>query len=56
MNRRFGIDTSVLVRLATGDPEVDYLKNVAALTDLVELEQAEILDADGELRVVKGGG
>lgn len=43
MTRRFGIDTSVLVRLATGDPEVDYLKNVAALTDLVELEQAEIL-------------
>jgi len=43
MTRRFGIDTSVLVRLATGDPEVDYLKNLAALTRLVEQEQAEIL-------------
>ena len=43
MARRFGIDTSILVRLATGDPEVDYLKNLAALTRLVEQEQVEIL-------------
>ena len=43
MTRRFGIDTSILVRLATGDPEVDYLKNLAALTRLVEQEQVEIL-------------
>ncbi len=43
MTRRFGIDTSVLVRLATGDPEVDYLKNLSSLTHLVEKEQAEIV-------------
>ncbi len=43
MTRRFGIDTSVLMRLSMGDPEVDYLKNVAALTHLVEQEQAEVL-------------
>lgn len=28
MNLRYGIDTSVFLRLLTGDPEADYLKTV----------------------------
>jgi predicted nucleic acid-binding protein len=38
MSRRYGIDTSILVRLATGEPEQDFDKVVAALTQLVEVE------------------
>ena len=41
MTRRFGIDTSVLVRLATGVPEADFDYCVARLSALVE--------EDGEL-------
>lgn len=37
MPRRCGIDTSVLVRLATGEPAHDFDRVVAALTHLVEL-------------------
>ena len=36
MTRRFGIDTSILVRLLTGDPEEGFRQCVAALTALVE--------------------
>ena len=42
MTDRYGIDTSVLVRLATGDPERDYLATLKALTRLVESDNAEI--------------
>ncbi len=41
MTRRFGIDTSVLVRLVTGVPEADFDYCVARLSALVE--------EDGEL-------
>jgi len=42
MTRRFGIDTSILVRLATGDPEEFYAHCVERLTALVESEGAEV--------------
>jgi len=42
MSARYGIDTSVLVRLATGDPERDYLATLGALSRLVESDGAEI--------------
>ena len=43
MTKRFGIDTSVLVRLLTGDPEAGFARCVGALTALVEEGGAEIL-------------
>ncbi|MDE2689931.1 MAG: hypothetical protein OXI49_05405 [Acidobacteriota bacterium] len=42
MTRRFGIDTSVLVRLLTGEPREDFLDCVAGLILLVEHEGSEI--------------
>jgi len=42
MTRRFGIDTSILVRLLTGDPEDGFAHCVAKLTALIEEEGAEI--------------
>ncbi len=42
MPRRCGIDTSVLVRLATGEPAHDFDRVVAALTHLVELEHVPL--------------
>lgn len=42
MTARFGIDTSILVRLATGDPETGFRQCVRELTALVEGESAEI--------------
>ena len=38
MPRPCGIDTSILVRLATGEPAQDFEKVLAALTQLVEVE------------------
>jgi predicted nucleic acid-binding protein len=38
MPRPCGIDTSILVRLCTGEPAPDFEKVVAALTQLVEVE------------------
>lgn len=43
MTPRFGIDTSVLVRLLTGEPEPIYAQCVAALTTLIEDEGAEVV-------------
>ena len=43
MTRRFGIDTSVLVRLLTGDPEAEFARCVASLRVLVDAEGAEIV-------------
>ena len=40
MTQRFGIDTSILVRLLTGEPDFEYC--VAQLTRLVEDSAAEI--------------
>ncbi|WP_025321396.1 PIN domain-containing protein [Deferrisoma camini] len=42
MTPRFGIDTSILVRLLTGDPEEVFRACVEALTSLVEGEGAEV--------------
>lgn len=43
MTPRFGIDTSILVRLLTGDPEEGYRRCVEALTALVVEDGAEVL-------------
>ena len=42
MPAHFGIDTSILVRLATGDPETGFQHVVRELTKLVEHENAEV--------------
>lgn len=42
MPRRCGIDTSILVRLCTGEPAQDFDRVVAALTHRVEVEQAAL--------------
>ena len=42
MTPRFGIDTSVLVRLAVGEPERDFQRCLEALRALVEDEGREI--------------
>ena len=42
MTARFGIDTSILVRLATGDPQREYEECVRRLTTLVERGQADV--------------
>ena len=42
MTARFGIDTSILVRLATGDPEDGFEHCVRKLTALIERADAEV--------------
>lgn len=42
MPARFGIDTSILVRLATGDPEDGFEHCVRKLTALIERDDAEV--------------
>ena len=42
MTARFGIDTSILVRLATGDPEDGFEYCVRKLTVLIERDDAEV--------------
>ena len=42
MIRRYGIDTSVLVRLLTGDPARDFEYCVSRLRSLIEEERSEI--------------
>src|SRR5437867_1217395 len=42
MTARFGIDTSILVRLATGDPENGFEHCVRKLTALIERDDAEV--------------
>lgn len=39
---RYGIDTSILVRLTTGDPEEGFKRCVQRLTRLVEQDRAEV--------------
>jgi predicted nucleic acid-binding protein len=36
MKKRYGIDTSILMRLLTGDPAKDYAKTVRSLENLLE--------------------
>ena len=55
MTKRFGIDTSILVRLATGDPEGDFERCVSTLTRLVEQDEAEVFASNqviGEAYIV----
>lgn len=42
MIQRFGIDTSILIRLATGDPEELFQRCVKTLRGLIEDQDAEI--------------
>ncbi len=42
MNARYGIDTSILVRLTTGEPAPDFEETAAALTRMVETEHAAL--------------
>ena len=42
MPARYGIDTSVLMRLLTGDPDAGFRHVVSRLTELLERKQAEI--------------
>lgn len=43
MTQRFGIDTSILVRLATGDPPDLYEQCVLRLTELVQAQGAAVV-------------
>lgn len=43
MIRRYGIDTSVLVRLLTGVPEADFARSVQGLSALVRDEGAAVV-------------
>ncbi len=43
MARQFGIDTSVLVRLVTREPERDYIRCVNRLGALIEEQDNEVL-------------
>jgi predicted nucleic acid-binding protein len=43
MTQRFGIDTSVLVRLATGVPQIQFQRTVDKLTLLIEKQGAQIV-------------
>lgn len=43
MTPRFGIDTSILVRLACGEPAAEFERAVAKLKELVEKSGAEVL-------------
>ena len=43
MTQRFGIDTSVLVRLATGVPQIQFQRTVDKLTVLIEKQGAQIV-------------
>ena len=42
MAQAYGIDTSILVRLATGEPPAEFDATVAELTRLVEREHAAV--------------
>ena len=42
MTQRFGIDTSILVRLLTGDPELEFARCSRRLARLIEDDGAEI--------------
>ena len=43
MTPRFGIDTSVVVRLVTGEPQVEFERCVEKLRSLIEDDGAEIV-------------
>lgn len=46
MTQRFGIDTSILMRLLTGDPQREFVRCKQRLTTLIEDDGAEIVASD----------
>ena len=55
MTQPYGIDTSVLVRLATAEPEPDFQHCVSELRALVEEQEAEVFASNqviGEAYIV----
>ena len=46
MTPRFGIDTSILVRLLTGEPKADFALCVSKLQALTEDEDTELFASD----------
>ncbi len=55
MTRAYGIDTSVLVRLVTGEPEPDFQRCVNELRILIEERNAELFASNqviGEAYIV----
>lgn len=46
MTRRFGIDTSILVRLLTGDPPAEFRRGAGALSHLIEVEDGVVLPSN----------
>ena len=55
MTQRCGLDTSILVRLATGEPNLDFDKTVAELTRMVESEHIPLFASNmviGEAYIV----
>ena len=46
MTARYGIDTSILVRLTAGEPARDFEETAAALTRLVETEHVVLFASD----------
>lgn len=46
MTPRYGIDTSILVRLACGEPAAEFARTVAKLTELVEKAGAEVVSSN----------
>ena len=55
MAPRFGIDTSIPVRLVTGDPEALFETCVERLTELIQVQSAEIFASNpviGETYIV----
>ena len=55
MTQLYGIDTSVLVRLATSDPEPDFQRYVSELRVMIEEKDAEVFASNqviGEAYIV----
>ena len=55
MTQRYGIDTPVLVRLVTGDPEPDFERCVNELRVMIEEQDAEVFASNqviGEAYIV----
>ena len=55
MTQPYGIDTSILVRLVTGDPEPDFQRCVNELCILIEGPDAEMFASNqvsGEIHIV----
>ncbi len=49
MTKRYGIDTSILMRLMTGDPPKDYAKTVKSLEGLIEQKPGAAILASNQV-------